>query len=59
MRIGIEAKQSQAEYFQANGTLKGWTGSLVTMDDFNKALDEASTDSGRNKTARERIDELP
>jgi len=43
IKDAAEAKKSAAEYFQKNGTLKGWKGKLWTMADFNP-------DGGGSKT---------
>lgn len=41
-----EAKESAAQYYEQNGTLVGWTGSLPTIEDFENALDDEGADQG-------------
>lgn len=48
MRAAHEDKQSQAEYFEQNGTLTGWTGRQWSLSDFEKAIEE--TPSNMNDT---------
>ena len=39
MKAAAEARQSQAEYYNQNGTLTGWQGKVYSPDDFAAALE--------------------
>lgn len=39
MKMAADAKESAAQYFEQNGTLRGWTGKQYTMQDFYNAVD--------------------
>lgn len=39
IEIAAQAKQSAADYFEANGTLTGWKGKRYTASDFESAID--------------------
>lgn len=40
IEVAANAKQDTVDYYNANGTLKGYTGKQYTMSDFNKAIDD-------------------
>ena len=46
MEKAAAAKQKAAEYFDANGTLRGFKGSLMTMGDVEQAIDEIGNAPG-------------
>ena len=35
----MKAKMDAIEYFEKNGTLRGWKGKMPTKEDFHKAVD--------------------
>lgn len=43
IRKAADAKNSAADYFEQNGTLKGWTGKLPKMSDFNPGEGNVAT----------------
>jgi hypothetical protein len=45
MEIALEEKQKQAEYYNRNGTLKGWSGKVYTIKDFEDAISGGSATS--------------
>lgn len=49
MKQAAEAKQSQAEYFEKNGTIRGWTGKEWNLEDFETAIDGGGGNKGDKK----------
>ena len=46
MQKAHEIKTAAIKYFEENGTLSGFSYNLPTMDDFNRAVDNADSDQG-------------
>jgi hypothetical protein len=52
MRLAAEQKQAMSSYFNENGTLQGYTGTVPTLADFYAVLDGSSPEAAPQQTGR-------
>jgi len=59
MELALKAKQDAADYFEKNGTLRGWAGDLPSVDDFYAALEGGGDDEPPKISTTEEYNALP
>lgn len=58
--LAAKAKDDAMAYFEKNGTLKGWTGKIYTMSDFESAIDGKNKSGPIKKTVEQKdISKMP